>query len=588
MTESFLEEKKNFLQKNDDQNNNSSSKIHSSSFSQHVISETKTFENMPLKKRVPLSHFQTPDFFQAVDKNATEIEAQGHNLYPSYFIRNHPIDWFKKNYEDMNPGEERSEQFTTAGRLYAIRNEGLFLDIRDSTNKIQLFCEKRALDKTSLNLLPLLGLGDIIGAEGHMKRTKRGEISLAVSRLTLLSKCWAPMPDKRKGIGDTETRYRHRHLDWIGNERSRLILRARSYILKEIRHFLEQQDFFEVDTPILQEIAGGAEARPFSTFHNSLNRPLFLRIAPELYLKRILIGGAFEKIFELGKNFRNEGLSPRHNPEFTTIEIYEAYKDYTSMMDLTEGIWNHILQTLSKELTVLNPALNILSKSFPWHRRTMHHLIEEYTGIQVLNHDVASLVREANIFFEKTFPVECKNFDATQVRWGDICLALFEAAVEPHLQGPIHVTHYPKDISPLAKETCQDARLTERFETYINTWEVANGFSELNDPYEQKNRFDDQEKQRSIHCENEDHFQMKDIEFIQALLYALPPTAGLGIGIDRLIMLMVGESNIRDVIPFSMMKSKDSKIQSEIISSEDEQEQITDFESLLSTDDFIP
>jgi lysyl-tRNA synthetase class 2 len=394
--------------------------------------------------------------------------------------------------------------------------------------------------------LELLDLGDFVGVEGTVRRTPRGELTVDARELTLLSKAYLPLPDKYHGLQDTELRYRRRYLDLLANPSSREVLRKRSAIVGSFRRFLEGRGFLEVETPMLHPIAGGALARPFATHHNAFDSTFYLRIAPELYLKRLIVGGLSEKVFEINRCFRNEGVSTRHNPEFTSLELYEAYTDFQAMIRLTEAlvsnaageVWGETRGTYGDHTLDLTP---------PWPRKTMAQLVFEATGVDFLTLDSDLQAHQVAQELGVALP--------RQAGWGKVLETIFSEKVEKTLIQPTHVTHFPREISPLAKACPQDLRLTERFETYINGWEIANGFSELNDPVDQRDRFLEQEKAKEGGAEE---VHGMDEDFVLALSYGLPPTGGLGIGMDRLVMILTQSTSIREVIPFPTLKPKET------------------------------
>lgn len=469
----------------------------------------------------------------------------GVNPYPYTFERTASAAKLQEKYKDLENGAEDTKVFSVAGRITAMRNTGMFMDLIDSSGKIQLFVHKENVDEEKIKLLKLLDVGDIIGAGGVVRRTPRGELSIKVKDFKILSKSLLPLPEKWHGLTDIDMRYRQRYLDMIMNEKVRETFVKRSLIIKEIRDYLTKHGFLEVETPMLQTIAGGAAARPFNTYHNALDMDMHLRIAPELHLKRLMVGGLSEKIFEINRNFRNEGLSTRHNPEFTMLELYQAYVDYNEMMMLTENL---ISKTAQKVLgtMVINYRGNEINLTPPWDRMTMLGAVKKYTGTdfgQFLS------IPEAEEEAEK-LGVETEEGDS----WGVIIDKVFEEKVESHLIQPVHIIDYPRDISPLAKPHRDDNRLTERFETRINGWEIANAFSELTDPIDQRIRFEEQvanKKETDVETPAE-----VDYDYITALEYGMPPAGGLGIGIDRLVMILTDSASIRDVIAFPTMRPK--------------------------------
>jgi lysyl-tRNA synthetase, class II len=393
-------------------------------------------------------------------------------------------------------------------------------------------------------LLRLLDIGDLIGVEGIVRRTPRGELTVNATALTVLAKALRPLPEKYHGLADIELRYRQRYLDLIMNPQSRETLRRRSHIVAAMRGFLLARGYLEVETPMLHTIPGGAAAKPFITHHNALDIELYLRIAPELHLKRLVVGGLSDKVFEINRCFRNEGLSPRHNPEFTSLELYEAYVDYTAMMALTEAIVAHVAEasTGGRQIAYGGTSIDLTP---PWPRRGMAELVLEHTGVDFLAIDNAESARDA------ASRVGCAL--SGKENWGQALEAVFAARVEDKLLQPIHVTGFPRDISPLAKADRDDPRLVERFETYVYGWEIANAFSELNDPIDQRARF---EAQMLARAAGDEEAQPLDEDYVTALEYGLPPCGGLGIGIDRLVMLLTDSPSIRDVIAFPTLRPR--------------------------------
>lgn len=471
-----------------------------------------------------------------------EVKALGFDPYPSFFKKTHKAKEINTKYEDLAHGEKTEDLVSVAGRVMSIRNSGLFIDLQDDTDKVQIFSHKDHLDGKQLELVKTFDLGDIIGVKGKVRCTPRGEITINAEEIFLLSKSLLTLPEKYHGLHDVETRYRQRYVDLIVNEKSREILRKRSHIISSMREYLIEQDFLEVETPMLHPIPGGAIAKPFVTHHNTLDMELYLRIAPELYLKKLLVGGLSEKIFEINRCFRNEGISTRHNPEFTSIEIYYAYVDYNTMIELTEKIVNHIVSKVC-DSHMVKYGDKLINFTSPWKKESMSNLVLEKTGVDFMQIHSDEAAREAatklGVKVEKTFG------------WGRSLEAVFAEKVEDSLIDPIHVTHLPAEISPLAKCCKDDARITERFETYINGWEIANGFSEINDPIDQYNRFTLQDKARES---GDDEAHRIDEDFITSLEYAMPPAGGLGIGIDRLVMILTDSSSIREVIAFPTMR----------------------------------
>lgn len=474
------------------------------------------------------------------------LRSKGINPYPYTYTRSTKAADLQKKYENLSSDTVTEDLVSVAGRIRSVRNSGMFIDLMDETGSIQIFSALKELPAAVLDVIDLLDLGDWIGVTGHVRRTKRGELTINTHSLEILCKSILPLPEKYHGLTDVETRYRQRYIDLISNEESRDRLRKRSRILAAIREFLTQKGFLEVETPMLHTIPGGAAAKPFKTHHNALDLSMYLRIAPELHLKRLVVGGLWDKVFEMNRCFRNEGISIKHNPEFTSIELYQAYADYTDMMVLTEELVGYVLDQVVGTRTVVygNKTIDFSS---PWPRKTMIGMVLEETGI-----DFAKITtdEEARKAAKALSGIAIKPTDS----WGKIIETVFGEKVEPKILNPIHVTDFPLEISPLAKVHRTDPRLTERFETFVNGWEIANAFSELTDPIDQYNRFEEQVRQRQ---EGDDEAHHMDQDFVTALEHGLPPTGGLGIGIDRLVMLLTNASSIRDVIAFPTMRPKE-------------------------------
>jgi lysyl-tRNA synthetase class 2 len=483
-------------------------------------------------------------FRQARIEKLEAIRQLGFNPYPSQFEPKDQAAALETDHADLPAGTGTERIATVAGRIRAIRNSGMFIDLHDQSGKIQIFSHKDFLAPEMLELVRLLDLGDIIGVTGKVRRTPRGELSINAERVDLLAKALLPLPEKYHGLQDLETRYRQRYLDLIMNPDTRAVLRTRSTIIAALRSLLIERGFLEVETPMLHGILGGATAKPFITHHNALDVDLYLRIAPELYLKRLIVGGLSDKVFEINRNFRNEGLSPRHNPEFTMMELYWAYADYRDIMALVEVIVERVVVAANGKTEVPYGGKQI-DFAGPFRRRAMHELVKDRTGVDFLALDGAEAARAA------ATALGCK-IDGHE-NWGQALEAVFGERVEHELIQPIHVTHHPRDISPLAKVDSGDPRLTERFETYVNGIEIGNGFSELNDPIDQFERFEAQVKLRE---RGDDEAQQMDVDYVTALEYGLPPTGGLGIGIDRLVMLLTDSPSIRDVIAFPTMRPR--------------------------------
>ncbi len=481
---------------------------------------------------------------QARLNNYEKFLEMGVNPFPYEFDVTAHAAPLQEKHKDLADGEVTEEKVRVAGRIMANRNSGMFIDLKDHTGNIQIFTHKNHIDESFLPRMKHFDIGDIIGVEGIVRRTPRGELTINALSIDLLCKSMRPLPEKFHGLTDVELRYRKRYLDLIMNNDSKDVFVKRSKIISFIRRTLVEKGFLDVETPILHPIPGGASAKPFVTHHNTLDRDLYLRIAPELYLKRLVVGG-FDRVFEIGRNFRNEGISVRHNPEFTMMELYQAYADYEDMMDVLEELIEGCVKEINNGSSVIQFGDKEIDFTRPWARKSMCELVEERTGINFLDYtDPAAAFEKAK---------ETKAELDKSMNWGKIVEAVFEAHVEEHLLNPTHVTDFPKDISPLAKEHRDNKILTERFETFVNTWEIANAFSELNNPIDQKERFDEQVKAKEAGDEESQAF---DHDFVEALEYGMPPTGGLGVGLDRVIMLLTNSSSIRDVIAFPTLRSE--------------------------------
>lgn len=484
----------------------------------------------------------------------TELADKGINPYPYLFDRNASAKDLQEKYKDLPAGEDTQDKYSVAGRVMAVRNSGMFIDLMDTTGKIQVFSHKDNMSEEMFKILKLVDIGDILGFHGTIRRTPRGELTIKAYDFKILSKSLLPLPNKQISeekleqlksyhtMSDTETKYRQRYLDLIVNEKTRDTLRKRSLIIQKVREYLFNQGFIEVETPMLNTQASGANARPFITHHNALDMDLTLRIAPELYLKRLMVGGLNDKIFELSRCFRNEGIDTRHNPEFTMIELYQSFVDYNEMMALTENIVAYVAQEVLGT-TKIKYGENEIDLTPPWDRKTMLGAIKEATGV-----DFGEIftVKEA---YEKARELHCEVDE--EMNWGQIVEAVFEEKVEPGLIQPVHIIDYPREISPLAKVHRDNDRLTERFETRVNGWEIANAFSELTDPIDQRHRF---EAQALAKANGDEEAMEIDEDYINALEYGLAPTGGMGMGIDRLVMLLTDSQTIRDVIAFPTLK----------------------------------
>ncbi len=474
-----------------------------------------------------------------------DLADKGVNPYPYSFEKTISAKDLQEKYAHLEPGQETEDVYSVAGRVMAIRNTGMFIDLQDDSGKIQIFSHKENVSEEQMKVLKLIDIGDIVGFTGSVRRTPRGELSIKTTELKLLSKTLLPLPEKHHGLTDVEIRYRQRYVDLIMNEEVRDTFRKRSLIIQKIREYLTSRGFLEVETPMLHPQAGGANARPFITHHNTLDMDMFMRIAPELYLKRLMVGGLSEKIFEINRSFRNEGIDTRHNPEFTMMELYQAYVDYNEMMRLTEDLVSTVCQEVNGTMKI-KYGDNEIDLTPPWDRKTMIGAIKEKTGIDFADcftvEDAKAKAKSLGIN-----PEDCEN-------WGQVLDLIFEEKVEPSLIQPVHIIDYPRDISPLAKVHRDNDRLTERFETRVNGWEIANAFSELTDPIDQRMRF---EAQALAKANGDEEAMTIDEDFITALEYGMPPAGGLGIGIDRIVMLLTNSPSIRDVIAFPTLKKKE-------------------------------
>jgi len=464
----------------------------------------------------------------------------------------HHAKELQQQYIELDNGEEVETSVSIAGRIVARRVFGklAFFTLQDETGTIQLYLHKKRITAGMPNLDNAFNIlkkqtdtGDILGVQGAIKRTEKGELSVNVTEYSILTKSLLPLPDKWHGLTDTEKRYRQRYVDLIVNPNVRETFRKRAKIIAAIRRYLEQQDFLEIETPVLQTQAGGADARPFVTYHNTLEMDLYLRIATELHLKRLIVGG-LEKVFELGRIFRNEGVSTRHNPEFTSIELYQAYADYYDMMTLTENIITSAANEVLGSL-ILYYQGEMIDLNVPWKRATMHDLIKEKTGIDFNEFNDFTEAKQSAQAAGIEVPQDCQSI-------GQLLNEAFEQKVEETLIQPTFVLDFPKEISPLAKPHRSKAGLVERFELYIGGREIANSFSELTDPIDQRERL---ELQAAKKAAGDLEAHTVDEDFLTALEYGMPPTGGLGIGIDRVVMLLTDSPSIRDVIAFPLLKS---------------------------------
>ena len=469
-----------------------------------------------------------------------KIEEHGWKPFGYRFLYTHRAADIAAQFDELS---EKETEVKMAGRIMAIRGHGktCFMDMQDKTGRIQVYVRKDVIGEENYALIKLMDIGDTVGITGTAFRTHMGELSIKANSVEMLSKSLRPLPEKWHGLKDVETRYRQRYVDLIVNPEVRDTFVKRSQIIRSVREVLDSHDFLEVETPILNTIAGGAAARPFISYHNALDMQVYMRIAPELYLKRLIVGG-MDRVYEMGRVFRNEGIDNRHNPEFTSVEIYQAFADYRDMMDMTEEV---VVKTAEKVLgtTTINYEGTTIELASPWKRMSMIEAVKEYSGKDFTDvtdlEEARAIAKELNVAIEPSFGI------------GKIINACFEEYVEDKLIQPTFITGHPKEISPLAKSNPENPEITDRFEAYIYGREICNGFTELNDPIDQKERFLKQVEERA---NGDEEANMMDEDFVNALEYGLPPTGGLGIGIDRLVMFLTNSSTIRDVLFFPTMK----------------------------------
>jgi len=479
------------------------------------------------------------------------LKEKGINPYPALaFDQSHHSSDIVEAYKDLQPGEHKEDvKVSIAGRLMTIRGMGKssFAHLQDAKGRIQIYVKKDGIGPENYDIFNLMELGDIIGVTGFPFKTKTGEVSVHVEKFQVLSKSLHPLPDKWHGLTDVEARYRHRYVDLIVNEEVRKTFVARSKVVSAIRRHMESLNFLEVETPMMHPIPGGAAARPFTTHHNTLDMDLFMRVAPELYLKRLLVGG-FERVFEINRNFRNEGISVNHNPEFTMLEAYQAYGDHNTVMTLTENLIAESAKALGQglKMTVGETEVDFTP---PFKRLPLLGSLRDIGGIEYEEMSMDDLRHRV-----KLSGAEVRHLE--KLSKAELGYILFGALVEPKLIQPTFVTDFPVEVSPLSKTKADDPSLTERFELFVMGREIANGFSELNDPIDQRKRF---EKQVELRKAGDEEGMFLDEDYILALSYGMPPAGGVGIGIDRLLMLLTNSPSIRDVILFPLLRHRDDE-----------------------------
>ncbi len=476
-----------------------------------------------------------------------KLVEMGCDLYPSGADIDMSISEALERFGDLGEDELKKEEhaYAFAGRIVARRDFGKasFIHLKDRSGRIQSYIRKDKVGEKNFDLFKLMDIGDFIQVRGPFFRTRTGELTILAEEVTLLSKSLRPLPEKWHGLTDVETRYRQRYLDLIVNEEVKDVFVRRASIIHAIRDFFIERDFIEVETPMMQSIPGGATARPFKTYHNALAMPLYLRVAPELYLKRLVVGG-LERVFEINRNFRNEGISIKHNPEFTMIEFYMAYAVYEDLMEITEELFTGLVNQFHGGNCISYQGKQI-DFTRPWKKISLKDSLRRIGGME----EKAFSNRECAAESARAHGIDVSGKDS----YGKLLTKLFDVLVEPQLTNPTFVVGYPTEVSPLSRRNDQNPDLTDRFELFIGGWEIANGFTELNDPVDQKRRF---EYQVSLREKGDEEAQFMDEDYVRALEYGMPPTAGEGIGIDRVIMLMTDSPSIRDVILFPLMKTR--------------------------------
>lgn len=497
-----------------------------------------------------LESFAARDDLNEVIKNrvskACDLLDAGVPLFPNDFHKDHAVSWVLEKFGGLEGDdlEKQEDVFAIAGRIVSLRSFGkvAFFHLMDQSGRIQCYASREHLDEETYKIVKKLDVGDIVGVSGHLFRTKTGELTIACRSLKLITRSMRPLPEKYHGLKDMETRYRQRYVDLIVTPRAREIFAKRSLIVREFRRFMEEHGFMEVETPIMQPLAGGATAKPFKTHHNALDLDLFLRIAPELYLKRLLVGG-FEKVFELNRSFRNEGIDTRHNPEFTMCEFYWAYATFEDLMNFTEKLFAHLAMAACGTTVVTYQGQEIDLTPGRWKRLSFYDSLTEIGGHSPDFYNDYSKVR--------TYIRERGEKAADSESLQKLQAKLFDLDVEGKLIQPHFIYHYPTEISPLSRRNDQRPEITDRFELFITGRELSNAFSELNDPVDQRLRFEEQMREREA---GDDEAHSMDEDYLRALEYGMPPAAGQGVGIDRLVMLLTDSASIREVILFPLLR----------------------------------
>ena len=497
-----------------------------------------------------LESFAARDDLNEVIKNrvskACDLLDAGVPLFPNDFHKDHAVSWVLENFGGLEGDdlEKQEDVFAIAGRIVSLRSFGkvAFFHLMDQSGRIQCYASREHLDEETYKIVKKLDVGDIVGVSGHLFRTKTGELTIACRSLKLITRSMRPLPEKYHGLKDMETRYRQRYVDLIVTPRALEIFAKRSLIVREFRRFMEEHGFMEVETPIMQPLAGGATAKPFKTHHNALDLDLFLRIAPELYLKRLLVGG-FEKVFELNRSFRNEGIDTRHNPEFTMCEFYWAYATFEDLMNFTEKLFAHLAMAACGTTVVTYQGQEIDLTPGRWKRLSFYDSLTEIGGHSPDFYNDYSKVR--------TYIRERGEKAADSESLQKLQAKLFDLDVEGKLIQPHFIYHYPTEISPLSRRNDQRPEITDRFELFITGRELSNAFSELNDPVDQRLRFEEQVREREA---GDDEAHSMDEDYLRALEYGMPPAAGQGVGIDRLVMLLTDSASIREVILFPLLR----------------------------------